>query len=443
MGRGRNTLILFLALVALGAYIYFVERKREPASEGVEAKAKVFSVEAGKIEELQVQASGGDATTLKKEGERWKIVAPVATEADEGEVSGITSNLASLEVQRVVEEQPKDLAPYGLDKARVHVGFRAGGDKAMKRIVFGVKTPTGGDMYARIEGEPRVFLVSGFLDSTFDRTTFDLRSKAVLKVERDKVDGIEVQSPAGTLRFAKAQDAWRIAAPLDARADYGAVEGLLGRVASGQMKSIVEAETGDLAKYGLATPQYTVGLTAGSARSTLLVGQASPDGQVYAKDGSRPMVFTVESTLLDELKKGAGEFRFKDLFEFRTFSGSRFEVTRAGTTVVFEKEKWKDADAPGKWVQAQPRKDVDEGKVIDVLSRLSNLRAESFVDALPAGTIEAAQVKARSSEGKKEDVVTFHKAGEDVYATRPGEPGAARVAPADFNDAVKLLDELK
>jgi hypothetical protein len=48
MARGRSTLILFLVLVALGAYIFFVERKREPATEGgAEAKQKVFSVEAG------------------------------------------------------------------------------------------------------------------------------------------------------------------------------------------------------------------------------------------------------------------------------------------------------------------------------------------------------------------------------------------------------------
>ena len=444
MGRGRSTLILFLALVALGAYIFFVERKREPATEGgAETKQKVFSVEAGKIEDLQVTASGGDQTTLKKEGERWKVVAPVAADADEGEVSGITSNLASLEQQRVVEERAADLKPYGLDAPRIRVGFRAAGDKAMKRLLLGSKTPTGGDMYAKLEDAARVFLVSGFLDSTFDRSTFDLRDKSVLKIERDKVDGIEFQSSSETVRFVKSQDAWMLAAPVQARADFGAVEGLLGRVATARMKAIVEPEATDLKKYGLDKPEYTLGLSAGSARSTFLVGAKTPDGQFYARDASRPIVFTVDSVLVDDLKKAPADYRMKDLFEFRTFTGTRLEFTRDGTTFIFEKQKGKDKDAPEKWAQVQPKKDVDEAKILDFLSRLTNLRGETFLDALPEGATQVAATKAVSSEGKKQDTVTFFKAGEDVYATRPGEPGAAKVSAQEFTEALKLLDALK
>jgi hypothetical protein len=446
MGRGRSTLVLLIVLVALGAYIFFVERKREPAADGdAEPRKKVFSVEASKIEELQVKASAGDQTTLKEEGERWRLVSPVAAEADQGEVSGLTSNLASLEQQRVVEEKAADLKPYGLDAPRIAVGFRASGDKTTKRLLLGSKTPTGGDMYAKLEDAAPVFLVSGFLDSTFDRSTFDLRDKAVLKIERDKVDGLELEtaSPAGALRLAKTQDAWSLAAPVQARADFGAVEGLLGRVATARMKAIVEPEATDLKKYGLDAPAYTLGLSAGSARASFLVGSQTPDGQYYAKDASRPMVFTVDSILVDDLKKPAADYRMKDLFEFRTFTGTRLELTRDGTSLVFEKQKGKEKDAPEKWSQVQPKKEIEEGKILDFLSRLTNLRADTFVDALPAGATQAATVKAVSSENKKEDAVTFLKAGEDVYATRPGEPGAAKVSATEFTEAIKLLDGLK
>jgi hypothetical protein len=444
MGRGKSTLVLFLVLVALGAYIFFVERKREPAAEGdAEVKKKVFSVEAGKIEELQVTASGGDRTTLTKQGERWRVVAPVTADADEGEVSGITSNLASLEQQRVIDEKPADLKPYGLDAPRIQVGFRASGQKSLTRLLLGSKTPTGGDMYAKLEDGPSVFLVSGFLDGTFDRSTFDLRDKAVLKVERDKVDGIELQAASGTIRFARAQDAWSLTAPVQARADFGAVEGLLGRVVTARMKAIVEPEAGDLKKYGLDQPAYTLGLSAGSARSTFLVGSQAPDGQYYARDASRPMVFTVDSLIVDDLKKGPADYRMRDLFEFRTFTGSRLEFTRDGAASIFEKQKGKDKEAPEKWALAQPKKEIEEGKILDFLSRLTNLRADTFVDALPAGAAQAASVKALSSEGKKQDEVTFFKAGADVYATRPGEPGAAKVSTSDYDEAIKLLDALK
>jgi hypothetical protein len=38
--------------------------------------------------------------------------------------------------------------------------------------------------------------------------------------------------------------------------------------------------------------------------------------------------------------------------------------------------------------------------------------------------------------------VTFGQEGSDVYVSRPGEQGAAKVDTADFNEAIKSLDEL-
>ena len=88
--------------------------------------------------------------------------------------------------------------------------------------------------------------------------------------------------------------------------------------------------------------------------------------------------------------------------------------------------------------------DVDKDKIDSLLSRLSNMRAASFVDAsaktgvnLPAMTVVA-----KFDDGKKEERVTFGKVDADVYAARPGEPGAAKVDAMEFTEANKTLDEL-
>jgi hypothetical protein len=36
----------------------------------------------------------------------------------------------------------------------------------------------------------------------------------------------------------------------------------------------------------------------------------------------------------------------------------------------------------------------------------------------------------------------FGKEGDDVFASRPGEPGAAKTDATDFNESIKALDEL-
>ena len=119
------------------------------------------------------------------------MTAPAATEADQTEAASLTSNLASLEENRVVDENAADLAPYGLAEPRIKVAFKAGRRSAAS-CTIGDKTPTAGDVYAMRPGEKRVFLVSSFIETTFDKKPFDLRDKRVLKFERDKVDTLEL-----------------------------------------------------------------------------------------------------------------------------------------------------------------------------------------------------------------------------------------------------------
>ena len=308
---------------------------------------------------------------------------------------------------------------------------------------LGEKTPTGGDLYARLDDGARVFLLPAYLESTFDRGTFDLRDKAVLKIDRTAVDGLQVIAGATPVTFAKRDEKWRLTAPLDVRADYGAVESVLGRVTTAQMKAIVAQEATDLAQYGLQAPAITVHLDAGSARSTLLIGAASPEGPLYAKDASRPMVFTVDATLADDLRKTPADFRPRDLFEFRSFTAQRVEVTRDGATAVLEKKKGDGEQAVETWMQTQPAAEVGEAKIIDLLSTASNLRAASFVDALPAGATPVLAVKAVFDGGAREESVTFYRAGEDTYAVRAGDPGAAKLTAGDLDSTLKNLDALK
>ena len=141
------------------------------------------------------------------------------------------------------------------------------------------------------------------------------------------------------MQLARSGSDWTVKQPVPARADYSAVEGLLTRVASGNMTKLVEPNAADpavLAKYGLDKPAATVTLGAGSSRATLAIGKEE-DGVVYARDQSRPMVFAVEPALATDLKKPADDYRDKDLFEFRNFNADRVRITRGADTYEFQK----------------------------------------------------------------------------------------------------------
>ena len=443
----RSTFALIVVLAGLGAYIYFVTWKTPEGDAGGKKQDKVFTaLQADTIDEIKVSA-GGDATMLKKDGGTWQITQPVAAKADESEVSGITSALSSIDVVRIVDENPSNLNDYGLSNPRIEIDFKAAGDKDYRKLLIGEKSPTGADLFARRNDEKKVFLIPAFQETTFNKTAFDLRDKALLKFDREKVDGLDVTSGGKTLTIAKDGGDWKITKPLQTRADFGSVEGLVGRLQTAQMKSIVTSEPtpADLKTYGLDKPDATVTLNAGSARATLLVGSTAADNTVYARDASKPDVVTVESALLDDLKKGSDDYRRKDLFEFRPFNATHIEIARNGQTVVLDRVKGQGENAPDKWHRASPNPgDVDRDKMDGLLSKLSNMRAASFVESTAKTGIDkpALTVVVKFDEGKKEEKVTFGQAGSDVFAVRPSEPGAAKADSADFSDAIKSLDEI-
>lgn len=433
----RSFLVLLVVAAALGGYLYY-DSKREPGDG--KKQEKVFpGLASDKIERVVVKSEAGEQTTIEKQGAAWQLTQPAAVPADEAELSGITSNLASLEVQRVVDEQPADLKEYGLNPPRVEVTFKfAGKDQT---LLIGQKTPTGADIYAKVPDKPRVFLVSSFLDSTFNKSTFDLRDKTILKIDREKVERMEIETPDRTVKVAKQGAEWRMSAPADARADFGAVEGIIGRLNTTPMKSITSPDAADLKEYGLDKPAATVRVTSGSAQAGLALGKSAGDGVVYAKDLSRPMVFTIESALLDELKKPADDFRVKDLFDARSFNTTRIEITRNGQTAAFEKEKGKDD-----WKQTAPAaKAADKAKVEALLTALGSARATSFADGKTATGLETPEVTIAVAfeDGQKHEKVAFARKGTDAFARRDGDATAAKIEATALDGILKALDGLR
>lgn len=437
----RGLLILLIVAVPLVWFAYRESQKGPVDPNGTHDK--VFAVEAAKIDEIEITSEAGERTTLRRNGTGWAIVQPAVTAPpDEAAVSGITSGLASLEIQRVIDESPADVTEFGLAAPKVEVAFKSGGQQ--HRLQLGQKTPSGTDVYARLADQKKVFLVSSFVESTFNKSTFDLQDKSVLKLDREKVDGLSVTAGGPEMRFTKTNGEWMLAAPVEARAEYSAVDGLIARLGGLQMRSIAAAVAGN---YGLDKPAATVRVGSGSSQATLVIGGAAAEGTVYARDLARPAVFTIESSLLEELKKDPSEYRQKDLFDARSFNTSKLDIVRNGQTSSFVKTKAKDKDGKETetWRQTAPTaRAVSGGTVEALISSATAARATSF--APPGTKIATASpelVVALTFDDTKEERVTFVRTGATAYAVRAGPQGAAVVEPAEIDSIVKALEAVK
>ena len=213
------------------------------------------------------------------------------------------------------------------------------------------------------------------------------------------------------------------------------------------MKSIAapDAAEKDLAKYGLDKPELTATVGAGSTRATLAVGKADESGNAL-RPRRWPARWSSPSTpsLVDDLQKhrrqlpAEGRLRVP-LVHRHPPRGRRAARPRSPSNSVTGK------DGTTKWQRLNPAKDVESAEMDALLSAFSGLSVDSYVDAGTKTGADApvAVVTAKFDDGKKEERVVFGRVGSDVFAMRAGEPGAAKVDAAKFDDAMKALDAIK
>ncbi len=446
MRSGRSFLLMLVVAAGLGAYIYFVEMKRDPAADtATAAREKVFIIPTGAIEEVEVTNASKEVTTVTRKDASWTVVAPEAAEADTIAVSTLVSSIESLERVKVIDANPASVEPFGLAPARMRIVFKVAGDTAAKTLLIGNKTPTGGDLYAKVDDAPAVFLIGGFLEDTFNKKPFDLREKSVLKFAQEGVDAVTLSQGAARISLTKTGSDWRFTAPLSANADAAAVDALVNRLFQAKMTGLSAADAVTrLKEFGLDKPKVVVTVGSGSSKAELAIGANQDDTNVFARDLARPMVFSVEKTLVDELLKKADDFRVKDAFAFRSFTALGLDLAFGGKAYSFAKKKGEGENAADTWSQTAPdAKAVDEAKFSDLLMTISNLRAESFAAAALTGG-ESLTVTARFGDASapQTETVTLRKVGAVVHAIRAGDPGAAVVSTTDFDRAMGLFREI-
>ena len=448
MGRGRSLLILVVIALGLGAYVYFVEMKRD-TSAPEKKSAKVFTVESGKIAEVEVHNSTGIVTTIRKTNDAWSVVAPVASAADMQAVGSLVGTLETLEIQKTIDENPSSVAPYGLEPPRYSLTFKIEGDpaphaqhrrqdadrrghacasKASRSCLRSPRSPT-----ARWTNQP-----------------FDLRDKTVMKFEREGLDAITLRSHGrADVTLARRATTAHHRAHRHARRRQSGGDADQPRPrcrrspVNGGAPNAPPPTPGRSQEFGLDKPQLVA--TFGAVRrATLALGGRRTTRSTRAT--SRPLIFAVEKTLLDDLKKkadDAAEGTYSRSDPSRC-SARHYLCRHDARSARAEALRHRQRVGDRVWKLLKPaEKDVNQTGATDLLNSLSSLRAETFADkALASG--EDLVVVARYGEAKtpSEERVTLRKSGTTVHAIRAGDSSAAVLPVADFDKAVAQLKEL-
>jgi len=453
--RFRGTFILLLLCAALGAFVYFYEiRGGEQRSKAKEEENRVWKVESGDIQQMELFAGDERVTAVRTGEKQWKITAPRELDADSGELDRLAGSASSINRESVTETNAADLAKFGLEPPQHGLQLKTKDGKEY-RIRFGNNNPTGSSTYAALEGSREVFLVTSYTAGGLKKKLDDLRNHSILSFDQYEAQSLDIDGPKDPVRLIKENDRWWLQAKDKWAADSSAVNNLLSALSSGRIKEFFEENADDYQTLGFDKPYLDVRaavgkdkairhLQVGVEKSRLLKkgekppkakpaaesGGADSASVLYiARDESRSELFWVDKEFVDKLLKSPADLRNKALAVFQRWDIDTVVLTNAGGTFTFSK-----AESGGDWLLGEEKKKVKWDAVNGVLDALERAVKEFVEDGKPPaayGLDQPAVLVVLKQKGEVKVECAFGKETADgVYAMVKGEP-SIRIAEKD------------
>ncbi|MEX2224353.1 MAG: DUF4340 domain-containing protein [Candidatus Rokuibacteriota bacterium] len=400
---------------------------------------------------LDLDVAGDHIGLAADEPGKWRIVKPRALPADAEMVAEFLEKLEGAKAIEFVDDAPKSLAPYGLDKpSRVTVWLGRDKDRSSRTLLVGRPEPEKKGVYVKRDGEPGVMLTAETLWTTFPKTVAGLRDKTVVAYAYDKVVKVELAHGREAVTLEKDGTGWKLTAPEALKADPAAVTGLLWKIRDLRALGFLAETPAEAARF-LTRPEVTVKLWEEGAKApkTLLLQSSSErrGGQpaaLAAVQGEGPVVL-VEGKMLADLAPGVAELRDRTLLPaFDPGDIKKARLAGADKPLVVEKS------GETEWKVVEP---VPGGtKAGRVAGLLLGLKALKWKEIAAKGPEDAAKF----GLDKPEMAVTLFKSGDAELATLQvgrtdgavtyvklgAQPGIFAVSSTDLDDLRKARTEI-
>lgn len=340
----RNAIILVVVLgVLFGAYMLLKDKIPSKDSAGPSQTIRLTDYSDDKISSISVQNSQG-TFVIQKNDKEWKLISPTDFKADSSKVSGIATNAESVIADKLVEENPKDLSVYGIDKPiTLTIKLKQGADKV---ILFGNKTPTGSGYYALDKTDNKVYVIDTYTAEKLLFKKNDIRDTALYTITADKIITLSMdRGGSNVFESKKVSDTeWSMIKPIEGNVNTGAITPMLTALSGVVVKEFVEENPTDLNKYGLANPKYVMKFSTSDASYTLDLGAEKTKGsEIYAKLEGSNEVFTIDETAFTFLDKPFKEIIDVFVYIVNIDQVNKIELNMDGKKTTMEIETYKDS----------------------------------------------------------------------------------------------------
>ncbi len=441
MNRLWLTLILALLFGSLAAYVYFIDLPAERAAlDRAEQDQNLLSFAETAITGLAVRTGSEEVTMALQPSGTWRITVPIVSEADAQEVNNLVRALVLGKINRVVDDNPATLAPFGLEHPSVVIAVKT--DTQEETLSIGDLGPISSTLYAMRGTDKRVLLTNLAVKDVLSKGLLTFRKKEVVTFEETRVERLRLTYPPTEYlldRNNREKPAkWDIRFPVETAADQTEVRTLLLRLQALKALGFIDApaERAKLTKR-LTKPSAKITLYTAGQEQTVRLFQGGPtSGEAYAVSDPEGPIFRISPLAVRDLTKDLFTLRDKRLLGIDLNDVAILAVKTRDESFVL-------INQTDRWVfEDDPSAKVNQETAALFVSRVVNLPAEIQV-LKQTGQLAAyglssptAEFTATAKDGRQRGhLVLGLKTGGLVYARGKGLPGIYQ-ARADLLDQI-------
>jgi hypothetical protein len=180
---------LLLLAVCLGGF-WYASSQGMFKQKAQDAPKQLLNLKSSDIQTVRL-TDGTNPVELNRKGETWEMAKPQPLPTDKYGAGDWTDAFAQLTYDAKIEDNPADLAEYGLDKpAREFEAVMK--DGSSKKLLVGKPLPVAGSSYAKLADAPAVYSVSDQTLQTLEKQPLDFMDKAPIHIDYDKVKSVTV-----------------------------------------------------------------------------------------------------------------------------------------------------------------------------------------------------------------------------------------------------------
>jgi len=178
-------LLLIVALIFLSGYYYFHEVRGKTQRKLAEEKKKEEAWQRSQVFPYQPQdfkwirlVKDAKAIEYRKEDNVWWMREPTSIKGNEKAVDDIIHSIIDVVETDPVEDNPSDLAQFGLDRPIMEISVQLEGGGEPHTVFFGIENPAFTTIYAQVKGSPKVFLVGSLIRWEVSKEFYNLSNQS-------------------------------------------------------------------------------------------------------------------------------------------------------------------------------------------------------------------------------------------------------------------------